>query len=270
MKRYAIAAIASITMSIAACGGGGPASTGNAAPAGSVSKVLVDYKTPLIAAAAGQYTGECKNDAGAPVNVLLTVHTNGSFTLAPGGKAEVNTLPSMVQWSRRHSGGSMRGDFSAGMSLIGSESTRLRFESDDSFVAYIGNTMLARCTNVAGLKALVTQSVYVLGSQFLDTKKTILRCIENFTKTESADPFEVAGGKVQVMGDAFSLLDAPESEDLAARPVSEGMAHLGGLSYATHRVDGRQFLVLLDAYGDIARVDYSRGPTHYASCAPVK
>jgi hypothetical protein len=272
------AAVASLAALMAACGGGGGSGStvSGATPTTTpVSKPFVDYKTPLIAQVAGEYTGKCKNDAGGDAEAALAIRQNGSFSLTPGGKAEVNTLRSMVTLERRReTDGGVYARFSAGIRDLDSikPDTNVELESRLSprFTVYMGSKFVVGCDQVAGLEPLVATPLSLRAAQFLDTKKTQLSCADSSTPlVRSNYPYEVKGGQVEVYGHSLSLLGALESESLTAVPVPEDLPQHAHLFYGARLLDGRYFGIHLNAHGELYRVDYQTGPNQMVLCTPL-
>lgn len=268
------AAAAALAVVMTACGGGG-AVTGSPAdpsPATPSSKPLIDYKTPLIAAAAGQYTGECESSVGQPVDVVVTIHANGSLSLSTGGTAQINTSWSSAGWSRSFDPRDEAAGFFAGHSRqeVGTASVELSAGAVVPMFARIGDKAVW-CRKVAPAAALVQKSSYQAAAQFLDTTKTTLRCLDGLARTDlGLQSYEIQDGNVTILGDTFSLLGPLKKESVAVQGLSPENAHSTTLHYIARLADGKELSMFLDAYGDLRALSYSRGPDHLAQCGLAK
>lgn len=281
MTKWACGGIAaSMVILAAACGGGG-ASTGGGATVpttiGPASKQLVDYKTPLIAPAVGQYSGQCSSDAtgNPPIDAQVTIHPNGNLTLAPGGTAALSTSLTSIGWSRNFDpdDNSVYGFFASHEFGFNAPPTGVAFRqgADGPFMSAELPHQKLFCRKVNSAQALLDKSSYQVGAQFLDAAKTALKCIDGINRTDlGLQSYQIQAGQVQILGDSFSLLGPIRRETLYIMGVPIEKAHLTSLTYIVQLTDGKELTVILDQYGDLASLTYRRGPDHLALCGPAK
>jgi hypothetical protein len=247
---------------LAACGGEGSGS-GSAIAAVTTPKPVVDFSPAFLSLVVGTYSGACYDSS------LLIAPLDTALTLTPDFLAKSLGISGSVQGLDVHLGATRKFDASgpieANFSIVG-KGVSLMLEASATgrgiATAYGSDSTTVYCNNVPATAKLMTNSIYAALAKYLDSTKKDIPC------TSGVMSYQVQDGIAKIGDQSYSLYTGLKEEFVGIPPILSD--NTGLLTYMSTALDGSQFILLLDHYGDFSNVTLISKTGVMTSCGPKK
>ncbi len=252
-----------LAMFLVACGGGASSSGSAVAAVVTAPKPIVDFSPAFLSLAVGTYSGACYDSSAliTPLDTALTL-TPDFMVKSLGINGSVQGLDVYLSASREFDAS---GPITASFSLA-SKGVSLTLEASAAAggtgIAGGSNSTTVYCNKVPATAKLMTSSIYAALAKHLDSVKKDLQC------TSGVMSYELQEGIAKIGDQSYSLYAGLKTELVGIPPILSDKTGL--LTYSSTALDGSQFTLLLDHYGDFSFVTLTSKTGVMTSCGPKK